>query len=99
MIKIKDKKKRKGNTKESIRTDPTQPEDTNDSMQSYNEEFMNYVNIKLNDLRKDILNSRFQDSYSIETYTDNDDFIEWYKIKMKEITQVMDDLVNKSNVR
>ena len=99
MIKIKDKKKRKVNTKESIHTDPTQPEDTNDSMQSYNEEFMNYVNIKLNDLRKDILNSRFQDSYSIETYTDNDDFIEWYKIKMKEITQVMDDLVNKSNVR
>ena len=99
MIKIKDKKKRKGNTKESMHTDPTQPEDTNDSMQSYNEEFMNYVNIKLNDLRKDILNSRFQDSYSIETYTDNDDFIEWYKIKMKEITQVMDDLVNKSNVR
>lgn len=82
-----------------MHTDPTQPEDTNDSMQSYNEEFMNYVNIKLNDLRKDILNSRFQDSYSIETYTDNDDFIEWYKIKMKEITQVMDDLVNKSNVR
>ena len=99
MIKIKDKKKRKGNTKESIQTDPTQPEDTNDSMKSYNEEFMNYVNIKLNDLRKDILNSRFQDNYSIETYTDNDDFIEWYKIKMKEITQVMDDLVNKSNVR
>lgn len=98
LLKIKDKRRLKGVSKPTVQSEISKEEDTLHTQISVNEDFMNKINGMVTTTRRDILSSKYQSSETYEVYSENDDFIDWYKSKMKDITYLMDLLVKESKV-
>ena len=58
---------------------------------------MGKVSTRLNNLKNDIVNSHFQDFNTTNNVTeDNDEFISWYKVKIRDINQLIEELIKES---
>lgn len=97
LIKLKEKRSRKLQDKENA--DAPSNTRSNGFDKRDKEDFTNNIAERVDRVKEEIINANFQDFNVTTTLsTDENEFENWYKAKMKEITMIMDDLVKESKV-
>ena len=97
LLKLRDKRNKKIKDKENGMPKSSRVNQSSTSLDSIWEEFMGKVSTRLNSLKNDIVNSHFQDFNTTNNVTeDNDEFISWYKVKIRDINQLIEELIKES---